>query len=204
MYTAPQYVRMGFRTASWRLAQAASGAGAWAFGPRPSALPSDGAQPKSPSPNAGKSLLLERNSMSTRGRRASRLGWPMKARHGPPHVGTMIWANRAALGASWRNDAYGPFINEMSDRAKTRRCCATERTGRRRLRGGQGEGRRSRRPRGASLSVGSRTVDLTPPEPRQRRIEHDQERALILPVRRVAHSEVETAPECTTHPTPPL
>jgi hypothetical protein len=24
-----------------------------------------------------------------------------------------------------------------------------------------------------------------------------------LPVRRVAHSEVETAPECTTHPTPP-
>jgi hypothetical protein len=25
-----------------------------------------------------------------------------------------------------------------------------------------------------------------------------------LPVRRVAHSEVETAPECTTHPTPPL
>ena len=27
------------------------------------------------------------------------LGWPMKARHGPPHVGTMIWASRVALGA---------------------------------------------------------------------------------------------------------
>jgi hypothetical protein len=23
----------------------------------------------------------------------------MKARHGPPHVGTVIWTNRAALGA---------------------------------------------------------------------------------------------------------
>jgi hypothetical protein len=30
-----------------------------------------------------------------------------------------------------------------------------------------------------------RTADLTPPEPRQRRIEQDHERALILPVRRV-------------------
>jgi alkylation response protein AidB-like acyl-CoA dehydrogenase len=27
----------------------------------------------------------------------------MKARHGPPHVGTMIWASRAALGAGGRN-----------------------------------------------------------------------------------------------------
>jgi hypothetical protein len=30
------------------------------------------------------------------------LGWPMKARHGPPRVGTMIWASRAALGADGR------------------------------------------------------------------------------------------------------
>jgi Bacterial regulatory helix-turn-helix protein, lysR family len=29
--------------------------------------------------------------------------WPVKARHGPPHVGTMIWTNRAALGAVGRN-----------------------------------------------------------------------------------------------------
>src|SRR5262249_56996533 len=27
---------------------------------------------------------------------------PMKARHGPPRAGTMIWANRAALGAGGR------------------------------------------------------------------------------------------------------
>src|SRR5438309_1096004 len=27
------------------------------------------------------------------------VGWPMEARHGPPRVGTMIWASRAALGA---------------------------------------------------------------------------------------------------------
>jgi hypothetical protein len=30
-------------------------------------------------------------------------GWPRKARHGPPRVGTMIWASRAALGADGRN-----------------------------------------------------------------------------------------------------
>jgi hypothetical protein len=34
----------------------------WAFGPRPSALPSDGAQSKSPSSNAGKWLLPENES----------------------------------------------------------------------------------------------------------------------------------------------
>jgi hypothetical protein len=27
----------------------------------------------------------------------------MKARHGPPYVGTMIWTSRAALGAGGRN-----------------------------------------------------------------------------------------------------
>jgi hypothetical protein len=31
----------------------------------------------------------------------------MGARHGPPHVGTMIWANRAALGAGGRNGTNG-------------------------------------------------------------------------------------------------
>jgi hypothetical protein len=31
------------------------------------------------------------------------LAWPMKARHGPPRVGTMIWASRAALGAGGRD-----------------------------------------------------------------------------------------------------
>jgi len=34
-------------------------------------------------------------------------GWLMKARHGPPHVGTMIWASRAALGAGGRTGAKG-------------------------------------------------------------------------------------------------
>jgi hypothetical protein len=29
-----------------------------------------------------------------------RVGWPMKARPGPPHVGTMIWASRAPSVAS--------------------------------------------------------------------------------------------------------
>jgi hypothetical protein len=33
----------------------------------------------------------------------------MKARHGPPHVGTMIWASRAALGANGS-------LNEMKSR----------------------------------------------------------------------------------------
>jgi hypothetical protein len=32
-----------------------------------------------------------------------RLGCPMTARHGPPHVGTMIWTSRATLGAGGRN-----------------------------------------------------------------------------------------------------
>ena len=32
---------------------------------------------------------------------------PMEARHGPPHVGTMIWASRAALGAGGRNGTKG-------------------------------------------------------------------------------------------------
>jgi hypothetical protein len=30
-------------------------------------------------------------------------GWLVKARHGPSHVGTMMWASRAALGAGGRN-----------------------------------------------------------------------------------------------------
>jgi hypothetical protein len=32
--------------------------------------------------------------------RSENLAWPMKARHGPPGVGTVIWTNRAALGAN--------------------------------------------------------------------------------------------------------
>src|SRR5262249_16860563 len=32
------------------------------------------------------------------------LGWPMTARHGPPHVGTTIWTSQAALGAGGRKD----------------------------------------------------------------------------------------------------
>jgi hypothetical protein len=47
------------------------------------------------------------------------LGWPMKARHHPPHVGTMIWTNRAALGAGGRNgtDRIIPRRDDESHRA---------------------------------------------------------------------------------------
>jgi hypothetical protein len=57
-----------------------------------------------------------------RGRRcALRLGRPMKARHGPPRVGTMSWASRAALGAGGRMTPMGQFINEMRDLAEPKR-----------------------------------------------------------------------------------
>ena len=47
------------------------------------------------------------------------LGWLTKARHGPPHVGTIIWTNRAALGAGGRNgtDRIIPRRDDESHRA---------------------------------------------------------------------------------------
>ena len=40
----------------------------------------------------------------------------MKARHSPPHVGTMIWTSRAALGAGGRNGTDRVILNEMKGR----------------------------------------------------------------------------------------
>jgi hypothetical protein len=76
----------------------------------------------------------------------------------------------------------GPFINEMMDLTEPKH-----------------EGLHFARAVRASSAQGPRAEGR--PSPSQSPI---HERALILPVRRVAHSEVETAPECTTHPTPPL
>ena len=99
----------------------------------------------------------------------------------------------------------GPFINEMMDltepkheglRAGANRGRPTQRRGEER---GQTTPPARCEPR--RLRVPARKADPLPhPSP----IEQDHERALILPVRRVVHSDVETAPECTTHPTPPL
>jgi hypothetical protein len=79
----------------------------------------------------------------------------------------------------------GPFINEMRDRS-TQNAELLQPGARDGANGGWRGGRSHvGTPRGASL------------------LEQDHEQALILPVRRVVHSDVETAPECTTHPTPP-
>jgi hypothetical protein len=64
---------------------------------------------RSASPSSATSICVGR-------RRALRLGWPMKARHGPPHVGTMIWTNRAALGAGGRNGTIQSFSRETWSR----------------------------------------------------------------------------------------
>ena len=42
----------------------------------------------------------------------------MKARHGPPGVGTMMWTSRPALGAGGRDGTDGYFINQMKSRSE--------------------------------------------------------------------------------------
>jgi len=50
----------------------------------------------------------QRNNLKCRAmtdRASEPFGWLMKARHGPPHVGTMVWASRGGLGAGGLNGA---------------------------------------------------------------------------------------------------
>jgi hypothetical protein len=63
---------------------------------------------------------FERRQMAA-ARNESMMAGLMKARHGPPGVGTMSWASRAALGAGGRMTPMGQFISEMRDLAEPKR-----------------------------------------------------------------------------------
>ena len=50
-------------------------------------------------------------STACRRRCTSRLGWPMKARHGPPRVGTMKLGEPSRARRRWTNDAYDERVD---------------------------------------------------------------------------------------------
>ena len=117
------------------------------------------ARPTSWSPRGADRAALSSASLVSKcidaGMPSTRLAYD-EARPGPPHVGTKIWASRAARGAGGRNDAYGAIHkrDDGFDRAKTRRAARRSEPGSANSEEGRGAGGRPLRPRGASL-VGS-------------------------------------------------